>query len=69
MVLQGHLSSLPDHSRLLTEGTRLKEDSEDLKIRVDRATRDLKTELDAARRLEDESVQVNISLSQDHPGG
>lgn len=50
--------SLPSHSRLLDEATKLKEDSEDLKIRGDRAARDLRTELDAARRLEDASAQA-----------
>lgn len=58
MVPQGAFRSLPAHDHLLAEGTKLKVDSEDLKIRVDRATRNLETELDAARRLEDESVQV-----------
>lgn len=51
---------MPAHSRLLTGGTKLKKDSEDLKIRVDGTAGDLKTELDAARRLEAESEQVNI---------
>lgn len=60
MVPQEAFTSLPDQNRLLAEGTKLKEDSEDLKVRVDRAAGDLEAELDAARRLEDQSVQVNI---------
>lgn len=59
-VPQGTFRSLPSYSHLLGGGTKLKKDSEDLKIRVNRTDGDLKTELDAARRLEAESEQVNI---------
>lgn len=61
VLLQGAFRSLPAHSHLLAEGTELKEDSEALKIRVDRAAEDLQTEMDAATRLEDDSGQVTIS--------
>lgn len=59
-VPQGTFKSLQAHSHLLVGGTKLKKDSEDLKIKVDRTDGDLKTELDTARRLEAQSEQVNI---------
>lgn len=45
---------------MFNESTKLKGDSETLKIKLDRVGRDLNFELDTVRRLEDESEQVNI---------
>uniref|UniRef100_H3CD97 Laminin, gamma 2 n=1 Tax=Tetraodon nigroviridis TaxID=99883 RepID=H3CD97_TETNG len=60
---EGAFRSLPAHSHLLAEGTELKEDSEALKIRVDRAAEDLQTEMDAATRLEDDSGQAAVAAA------
>lgn len=58
--LQGTFRSLPPQNVLVSESSQLKGDSEDLKVKLDRVDGDLNIGLDAVRRLEDESVQVNI---------
>lgn len=43
---------------MVSGSSRLKEDSEDLKLRLDRVDADLNIELDAVRRLEEQGLQV-----------
>lgn len=52
---------------MVSKSRQLQGDSEDLKVKLDRVDGDLNIELDAARRLEDESVQVNICATTVRP--
>ncbi|XP_029687372.1 laminin subunit gamma-2 isoform X2 [Takifugu rubripes] len=55
--IEGTFGSLPPQNVIVSESSQLKGDSEDLKVKLERVDGDLNIELDAVRRLEDESVQ------------
>lgn len=54
---------MPNQKDRLAESTKLKRDSEDLKLKLDGAGRDLDAKFVAVRRLEEESGQVSFYYS------
>ncbi|XP_041659922.1 laminin subunit gamma-2 [Cheilinus undulatus] len=56
--LEGTIGSLPPHSGLLNDAIKLNKDVKDLKVNTDGVVVDLASELDAARKLEDDAKQA-----------
>ncbi|XP_034559049.1 laminin subunit gamma-2 [Notolabrus celidotus] len=56
--LEGSINSLPPHTDLLKDVTKLNNDAMGMKVSVDGVVGDVNTELDAARRLEAEANKV-----------
>lgn len=59
-LLQGTYGSLPPHSALLEDATKLRKDTEDLRTKAEATAGGLALELAAVSRLEAEAEQVSI---------
>lgn len=57
--LEGTIVSLPSYSGLLNDAIKLNKDVSDLKVNTDGVVEDLASELDAARRLEDDAKKAS----------
>lgn len=58
-LLQGSYGSLPPHSALLEDATKLRKDSEDLRTKAEATAGGLASELAAVLRLEAEAERVS----------